>query len=333
MLNRRNFLTAASGLIFGSMATEQLLADPTKTIYAGWIPNKRATAKFKRETRVPFFKQAGRHLAGSGAGKKALLWKYFEKVTGDELVPHRQGIGDCVSHGWGLGVDILDTVQAAHGKGEWQRKCATEAIYAGGRVNVANYRYMGDGMNGVEAAKWCREYGILLRQPYLDGKYDFTDYSGSKARKWAHKCNRCTDWGGGVPDELVPIAKKHQVKTTTLVTSWEEARDALFNGYPVSICSGYGFSSRRDNEGFASRQGSWAHCMLLAGMDDEHERSGGLIINSWGKWNEGPTRHDQPVGSFWADTRTIDGMLRQQDSFALSNYVGYPKQNLDYRLY
>ena len=69
-------------------------------------------------------------------------------------------------------------------------------------------------------------------------------------------------------------------------------------------------------------------------MDDTGSRPGGLLVNSWGTdWISGPTRLDQPGGSFWADADVIDGMLSQEDSFAMSNYIGYPRQNLDYKLY
>ena len=339
MLNRRTFLGTAGSLIFGSAGRgiTDLLQTSNNTqqpIYSGWIPNKQATQRFKQSLSMPMFRQAGRGLAGTGAGQRVLLWKYLERVTGGELVPHDQGIGDCVSHAWGLGIDMLDAIQVAHGHGSWNKKCATEIIYAGARVEIGNGRISGDGLHGVWAARWCRDYGILLRQPYLDGKYDFTQYSASKARKWAHKCQRCTEWGGGVPDELEPIAKRHPVKTTTLVNTWEEARDAIANGYPIALCSDVGFTSSRDRDGFADRRGTWNHSMLLAGIDDTSSRPGGLIINSWGdNWIDGPTRFDQPIGSFWAEADVIESMLRQDDSFALSSYVGYPRQNLDYRLY
>jgi hypothetical protein len=338
MLSRREFITTASGaLIVGFASTSKLLAraDTTgKPIYAGWVPNKRSTINFKAQQKMPMFADAARELAGSGSKKKALLWKFFEKASGDKLIPHDQTIGDCVAHGWGLGVDILDAVQITHGRGGWVAKSATEVIYTGGRVEIGKGKIAGDGMHGSWAGQWCRDGGVLLRQPYLDGKYDFTRYSGSKSRKWAHICRRCTTWGGGVPDELEPLAKKHPVKTITLVTSWEEARDAVYNGYPVVVCSNYGFSTERDRDGFASRKGFWFHCLLLAGIDDTGNRPGGLFLNSWGpNWINGPTRFEQPLGSFWADASDIDGMLSQEDSFAMSNYIGYPRQNLDYKLY
>ena len=242
-------------------------------------------------------------------------------------------VHNCVSQAWGLSVDILDAIQISRGKGEWIAKAATEVIYAGGRVEVGDGRIRGDGMHGSLAGNWCKDYGILLRKPYLDGKYDFSEYSGSKARKWAHKCRTCTPWGGGVPDELEPLAKEHPVKTITLVTSWEQARDALYNGYPIAVCSSYGFDSDRDSQGFAEHNTIWYHSMALAGMDDTNKRPGGLFINSWGDWIKGPTRLDQPSGSFWVDAGVIDEMLKQEDSFALSNYIGYPRQKLDYDIF
>lgn len=338
MLSRRQFLaTSAGGLIVGLATPSNLLAEAEATgkpIYAGWLPDRKQTLNFKANEQVPMFADAAKILAGSGEGKKIFLWKFFENVSHSKLIPHHQTVGDCVSQAWGLGVDFLDAIQIAHGEGKWITKCATEPIYAGGRVEIGKGAISGDGMHGSWAGRWCRDYGVLLRQPYLNGKYDFTRYSGSKARKWAHFCKKCTKWGGGVPDALEPIAKRHPVKTITLVTSWEQARDAIYNGYPVVICSNYGFRRRRDKDGFLIRKGKWFHSMLLAGMDDTDSRPGGLLINSWGmNWISGPTRLDQPIGSFWVDADTIDDMLSQDDSFALSNYFGYPRQNLDYKLY
>ena len=287
------------------------------------------------------FAQAGQTLAGSGKGKRALLWKYFEKVTGGNLIPHDQSIGDCVAQSYALGIDITDAVQIAHGRGEWVAKAAITPIYAGGRIEIGKGRITRDGMHGVWAGQWCRDYGVLLRQSYLEGKYDFTRYSGVKARKWGHYCRRCTEWGGGVPDELELLAKDHPLKTITLVTTWEQARDALYNGYPIIVCSNVGFERTRDRDGFLRKhprypapKGVWFHSMLLAGMDDTGKRPSGLFINSWGlDWVKGPTRLGQPGGSFWADADVIEEMLLQEDSFAISNYVGYPQQELDYQLY
>lgn len=339
-MDRRNFLAALGGMVvIGATAPGDAIRTAlrrNKPIYGGWIPGPEAVRQWVIKQRQPYFTQSARHLHGSGVGKRVLLWKFLEAATGTTLVPHDQGIGDCVGQGWGLGVDILTGVQIKyHFKPQkFVAKAATEVIYVGSRVEVGDGKIRGDGSHGVWAAEWCRDYGILLRQPYLNGKYDFTNYDAKKARRWGHICNRCTTWGGGVPDELETIAKLHPVKTTTLVRTWPQARDAVANGYPVVICSSIGYNDERDRDGFASQRGKWYHCVLLAGIDTVFRREGGLIINSWGTdWINGPTRLGQPKGSFWAEAEDIDKMLRQGDSFALSNYRGYPRRNLDYKLY
>jgi len=65
--------------------------------------------------------------------------------------------------------------------------------------------------------------------------------------------------------EVKEEGKKHQVKTISMVKSVEEARDAIANGYALSVCSNYGFSSRRSEHGIAKKSGSWNHAMSLGG--------------------------------------------------------------------
>jgi hypothetical protein len=73
--------------------------------------------------------------------------------------------------------------------------------------------------------------------------------------------------------------------------------------------------------------------MLFCAVDDEYKRPGLLTVNSWDKtWVTGPRRHDQPEGSFWTDADDVDIMLREGDSFAISGYLGYPAQELEYML-
>ena len=64
-----------------------------------------------------------------------------------------------------------------------------------------------------------------------------------------------TNWGrSGVPRDVIEEGKKHQVKTISLVKSVEEARDAIANGYALSVCSNYGFSSRRDSTWYSEKE-------------------------------------------------------------------------------
>lgn len=337
-MDRRNFLkmsaSIAAGLGIGSKECFAKAGDvftsaafDERPIEAGWVKSTTSRRVFIARRSSPFLNQLDDDIRGTGKGKVALLWPFFEQMTGHPLVPHFQEIGDCISHGFGLGVDLLTAIQilmrgAAQ---EWRNKVATEIIYGGSRVEIGRGQYdiyfRGDGSTGHLAAEFLKNYGVLLREVYPGG-YDFREYSGDLARTLGKQ---------GVPNELEPLCKIHPVGCVSLVQSYEEYRDCIYNGFPVALCSSQGFVTRggRDKDGFLyPSRNPWMHCMLGAGVDDQHKRPGGLIINSWGSnWISGPKRHDQPDGSFWADAAVIDRICKQGDSIALSCYAGYPRQD------
>jgi|WetSurMetagenome_2_1015567.scaffolds.fasta_scaffold06167_3 hypothetical protein len=342
-MDRRDFLKLSAitgaGFLFGDNILQptkskaatfsQELAIQAKentAINCGWIRNLESRKHFIKSVPHPFLNEMDSDIRGTGAGKQAILWPFLEKVMGSPFKPHTQEIGDCVSHAYGLGVDVLTAVQIVKRDSpqRWVAESATEIIYAGGRIEIGrdmyNQRY-GEGMDGYTAAGFLKKYGVLLRQKYLN--WDFTQYSGRVARQLGNS---------GVPNELEPLCKLHPIGWAALVQSWEEARDCIFNGYPVILCSNQGFNTRRgrDKDGFLPPGGSWNHALLLAGIDEACNRPGGCIINSWGSdWVEGGTKLNQPLGSFWADAKVIDRMCKQGDTIALSSYAGYPRQNYD----
>jgi hypothetical protein len=55
------------------------------------------------------------------------------------------------------------------------------------------------------------------------------------------------------------------------------------------------------------------------------------VVNSWGpNWVSGPKRHNQPDGSFWCDADTLERyILSANDSWAYSNFNGFPPQKLN----
>ena len=74
--------------------------------------------------------------------------------------------------------------------------------------------------------------------------------------------------------------------------------------------------------------------MFLSAVDDAFKRPGTLCQNSWGpNWISGPKRHNQPDGSFWIDADVLEKrILSQGDSWAYSNFVGYPPQSVSARI-
>lgn len=288
----------------------------------GWYENQAEVEKTLSTMSKPYFCDYRDNIKGTGRGKKRLLHNYVVQVLGKYNV-RTQAIGDCVSFGYAGGVDIVKCVQSILGSyGQWVAETCTEYIYGTSRVEIGGGQLgNGDGSNGSWAAAAVEKYGTLLRIKY--GNTDLTQYSGQRAKNWGYR---------GVPDELEPIGKEHCIRTTSLVTTYEDACDLIYNGYPIAVCSNQGFSSVRDNNGFARPQGSWGHCMLVHGYDDSFSKPGVLIQNSWGPdWISGPKREDQPDGSFWCDAQTFQHMLNGQDSFALSNFDDYPPQDLDLR--
>lgn len=316
-MKRRDALKTMAAI---TVAPSALMAAPKKI--SGWLYNPDGIEDFIRRHRYPFLSQINKGIKGTGKGKKAFLHKALERVMGHPHVPHDQKLGDCTGQSAALGVDILTAVEIVVKKQpeRWVAKAATEPIYGGSRVEIGDYTN-GEGSTGHWVAEWLSQYGVLLRQSY-PGDWDFSHYSPATARQFGKE---------GCPDELELLAKLHPVNKAAICTSYDELCDCIYNGFPVMVCSGVGFGQSssewvRDSEGFLTRSGRWMHAMLFAGYDDEYRRPGALCFNSWGDFVAGPTRGPQPRGTFWIDADTVDVMLRAGDSFAFSDYTGFPSK-------
>jgi hypothetical protein len=281
----------------------------------GWIHNPAEVQRMLAGMPRPYFAATAPHLGGSGAGQTTLLYKAFKDVNDDQYIDYpAQAIGDCVSHGFGHGIDLLEAVQIAIGhKAEEFKQTATEAIYGMARVDVGGQRgSYSDGAVGAWAAQAVSTLGTLSRD--VVGPYD-----GRRAKLWGAE---------GVPADQKAKAGDHKVRTSSLITSYSDLEDALANGYPVTVCSNQGFTLERDEHGFCNPQGIWGHCMLIVGVRAD-QRPGACIFQSWGSsMPSGPLEIDQPPNSFWADRDVVERMLNMRDSWALSNFDGYPCQAL-----
>ena len=282
--------------------------------FQGSICDPEETAELLGKLKTPLFGAAAYKLYGAGEGKLSLPFKSLLKFDSGFGPSERQTTGDCVSHSTRNAVDITRAVEIdIKGEAEsFEARGATEAIY-----QARGHR--GQGMTCSGAAKYVHSKGgLLIRKDY--GAVDLSKYDSSLGAK--HR----------IPSSIYTTeAKKHQVKTISLITTIEEARDALANGYAISVCSGYGFSSRRDNNGIAKRGSGWSHAMAWIACDDTNKRFKEtlfLVQNSWGKWNSGPKIHEQPDGSFWIREKDARGMLAQQGSWVFSDVDGFPARDL-----
>lgn len=291
----------------------------------GWVEAPKVVEGAMQDLPFAYFSDVWTPIKGTGVGKTLMLTDIITKVAG-KFPLRLQTIGDCVSMGTAYAVDAVKAVDI-YLKGDWEEwiaETATEDIYGGSRVIIGNGQLSGDGSFGIWAAKYVNQYGALARGKY--GNTDLSVYSGTRARKWGQR-------GVGIPDEIENAAKDHPIDVISMVTTYEQARDLVANGYPISICSNQGFSNRRDKDGFAAPSGSWAHCMCILGIDDNPRRPGVLVQNSWGVWNGGPKRLNQPDGSFFVDADVIQSrILSKRDSWAFAGYKGFEPKKLNTRI-
>jgi len=313
-------------------------------ILTGWIENRRAVEAWLNDpdNKHPVFGLVAEPLFAEPKTGTVILLDYVLNVdpTWHRI---RQGIGDCVSHGYELSVTILMAMQTALQRRRWHGQAATEPIYGGARVESRGVKSGGwsDGANGSYAAKWLKQWGVLCRQDYSgqtgNAEHNLLVYDAKKAKAWGnYGCGGRDD-----KDTLDGLARQHPVKTTSLVTTFEEADIAIRNGYPVPVCSSVGFVAKqnnkgqylRDTEGFIRPRGSWGHCMCFCGSRDG-KRPGLLCANSWGAKNAGPRFPETMPDAisdctFWVDADVCNGMLgRWKDSFALSQFDGFKVQSL-----
>lgn len=267
--------------------------------------------------------------------RDVFLWEQGEiPLFGKTLPAHRQTIGDCVSHGWGRAIQDLVFIDMARAgqDGASAVEIATEPIYGFSRVEIGRGQLgNGDGSVGAWAAEAELRYGNLVRKRYSN--LDLSVYSGQIAKQLGSPRS-------GVPDSLEPEAATHVVKLAPLVASDDEAMSALYNLYPIPVCSGQGFTEVRDQFGFCDPKGSWAHCMYARGIAYLF-RNGRKILSviiqqSWGESPTGPNKitvHATgrevtlPQGCFAVEFDVfVNRMLKQRDSFAPSGPQGFVRR-------
>ena len=297
--------------------TSRSILNYYKDGFIGAVCDEEDVKKLLGELPMPVFGAAAYDLFGSGEGKLSLPFKCLMEFDPGFGPAERQTTGDCVSHSTRNAIDVTRAVEIKNGENEdWLARGATEAIYQ-------SRGHKQQGMTCSGATRYVYENGgILVRKDY--GDVDLSVYNSGLGAN--HR----------IPDSIYKTeAKKHQVKTVSNVRTVEEARDALANGYALSVCSGYGFSSRRDANGIAKRGSGWSHAMAWVACDDTRERLNEtlfLVQNSWGMWNAGPKVHGQPDGSFWIREQDARGMLSGGGAWVYSDVDGFPPRDIKYTI-
>jgi hypothetical protein len=234
-----------------------------------------------------------------------------------------QLIGDCVSWGMKHASEYLSCCDIlVRNDAEEFHEIFSPYIYGISRYQIGGGRMGGDGSLGSWAAAGVMKYGVIFAD-----KDNCPSYSKDVARLWGSK---------GPPSEFIPIGKKFLVKSAAKVTTWEKLIEGLANGYSCTVASNQGFSMKPDDKGFHQAEGSWAHQMCIYDYCLTPEPHA-LIANSWGDVHGGikhfATGEDLPKGTIRAKKSTVEKMLGQGDSFLISQFDGFPSQDIPKALF
>jgi hypothetical protein len=255
--------------------------------------------------------------------KNVRLWAFSQEVLGGRHIPNiAQQTGDCVSFASANAVMYLQAKQLAlDRKPEQWHSIFPPHIYGGSRVTIGRGQIRGAGSVGAWAAEWVATKGVL--QADAEG---VPAYSGRLADEWGRK---------GVPAEFIAKSEPHTIGTVALVSSAADARDAICNGYPVTIASDFGTKtiSAVDGRRVAKWNGRWMHAMTLIAYDGSGSKPYFYCLNSWGANAHPEPMQGEPPGGFWLTFNDVEKIVRQGDSFAYSDFAGFPAKQIDFSVF
>lgn len=295
----------------------------------GWAgPELLATSTIRDQ--VPVFSLESREIesdaecviranAPDNATKNVQLWKAVRALN-DNADPkiEPQAIGDCTAQGAAYAVCVLSAVQIVEQlqPATW-RRVHVPFIYGTARTLVGKGRLRGeDGGLGVWAAEAVRRHGVLSAEAAKAPAY-----SAAIARQWGDD---------GPPAWALDLGSTTIVRTIARVDSANAVRDAICNGYPVTVASRWGTRGYRQLDGriVALGNGSWSHQMCIDGYDGTASQPLYHVRNSWGSDAHPKPIDGSPAGGFWVDAVAVNKMVAAGDSYAFSSFSGFPLQIL-----
>lgn len=289
----------------------------------GWVPHKKRSAQTKNLCAkiigdMPKFMIRG----AEPTNTRRVLWDYSLALLGKHLPCLEQQTGSCVGNGAWTAMAYLQCVEIVRaGDDEEYAGLFLPYHYGRGRYH-AGIHGRGDGSTGAGQAEAILKDGVLVQQPDLPGPY-----GGDRAYTWGEKAEYEWSDGRAIKDKWIEEGRLHLAKSAALVTTFEEAAKALLSGYPITVASGVGFEGKKERHGdkiFLRRGGTWQHQMAVIGIDLDPSRPGGYIQNSWSADWQPDCPDGAPPGGFWADADVLNKMFGEEDSFAFSQFNGFP---------
>jgi hypothetical protein len=289
----------------------------------GWLGTVAAKKAWSQLQNSPSFVKF--NLSGAQGSRRLMLWDVTRKVLGKDTENYAQQIGDCVSFGAKNAIEYLTCTEILmNGEREAFKPIFPPYLYGTGRVLIGGGQINGDGSLGSWMADAVIKYGAIFSD--AEG---VPSYSGSIARQWGAP--------PGPPSKFVEIGKTHPVKSAAKINNWDELVSAICNGYPCTVASNQGFNMEASRDGFHAPSGSWGHQMCFIGVDGDASDPYAIILNNWGDVHghlkDFTTNEDLPVGVLRVRRRTCEVMINAGETFAYSNFEGFPEQPIEKELF
>ena len=210
----------------------------------------------------------------SGAGKCARLHKAVQKVTGKPLDIDPQLTGDCVAASARMTAAIRGCFEIASGDFEVFKRLFNPFHYATGRVLIGKNRLKGGaGSIGGWQAQANAQFGFLAQE-----KNGGIAYSKAIADAWGDD----RKFQGKSFRDFLDLATESKLQTWAPVQSWNESRDSLYHGYPLTIGSNRGYTMKPDRDGFHRPSGTWPHQLTIYSFWENVKVPAVGIVNTWG---------------------------------------------------
>lgn len=195
----------------------------------------------------------------------------------------------------------------------------------------------GEGSTGSGQAEAIREDGVVAYN--VDGlpQPKITPIDGGNGEIWTWGASVEMTWSDGkrIQDTWIQLGRKRLCKTTSPIRNAEDAKASIANYYPITIASDWGGMMQPPvTEGVLlnRRVTTWNHQMCILAYW-KHPKLGLIfwIQNSWADAH-GRCPSGAPAGGFWVKAKDVDYICSQGDSFAFSQWDGFPAQDLSYFL-
>jgi hypothetical protein len=252
------------------------------------------------------------------SGKNVRLWLPVKAANGGKHLPNvAQQTGDCVSFGLANAIAYRIALHDSTIVDPFE-----PYFYGLARVTIGKNSppCRSAGAMPSYAIEGFKRHGLLLTSEAG------VAYSGRLADQWG--CQ-------GPPRDALDKARPRIGGDAYPIRSAAEARDAICNGYPLTVASDFGTRTIRIKDGrqVARWDDSWPHQMCSIGYDGEPSTDYFYILNSWGANAHPAPQQDEPPGGFWVDFNTFDRICRAGEVWAVNVVNGFEKTDLDWSVW